>query len=290
MSAMEAARRYVAGWNARDAAGLAAAFRPGGTYEDPNTGGPNGRDALGAYASALWTAFPDLSFDEVGWQEGSGDEVTFRWIMRGTNRASLRGLPPTGATIALPGVDVISVCDEAVERVVGYFDRTTLMEQLGVMSVVQPHAVGPVHFGTCTRVRSTSQAPPGAVVLTMIEARSDPEVQQIRELSRRIMLRLPAMPGFLSFQGTVVGHRLSTVTLWESAEAARQVMREANHREGTARMFGGELGQAFHASTWTLDRLGELRVRCPECGRIRDGVAMPGCDCGARAGERPAYW
>jgi heme-degrading monooxygenase HmoA len=128
------------------------------------------------------------------------------------------------------------------------------------------------------------------VALTMIEARSDDEVGQIREVSRRIMLQLPAMPGFISFQGTVVGRRLSTVTLWESAEAARQVVREANHREGTARMFGGELGQAFHSSTWTLDRLGELRVRCPGCGRIRDGVAMPACGCGTPAGERPAYW
>jgi steroid delta-isomerase-like uncharacterized protein len=290
MSALEAARRYVAGWNARDTAALAASFRAGGTYEDPNTGGPIGTGALASYASALWTAFPDLSFEEAGWHEGALGEVTFRWIMRGTNRASLRGLPPTGATIALPGVDVITVCDDGVERVVGYFDTGTLMKQLGVMSVVQPYAVGPVRFGTCTQVRSASQAPPGAVSLTMIEARSDDEVGQIREVSRRIMLQLPAMPGFISFQGTVVGRRLSTVTLWESAEAARQVLREASHREGTARMFGGELGQAFNASTWTLDRLGELRVRCPGCGRIRDGVAMPACGCGAPAGERPAYW
>ena len=290
MSALEAARRYVAGWNARDTAALAAAFRPGGTYEDPNTGGPLGTAALASYASALWAAFPDLWFEEAGWQEAAAGEFTLRWIMRGTNQGSLRGLPPTGAVIALPGVDLITVCDDAVERVVGYFDGGTLMKQLGVMSVVQPHAVGPVRFGTCTRVRSASQGPPSAMSLTMIEARSDAEVQQIREISRRIMLQLPTMPGFLSFQGAVVGHRLTTVTLWESAEAARQVLHEASHREGTARMFGGELGQAFNASTWTLDRLGELRVRCPGCGRIRDGVAMPACGCGAPAGERPAYW
>jgi steroid delta-isomerase-like uncharacterized protein len=290
MSAIEAARRYVAAWNARDGAALAAAFRPGGTYEDPNTDGPLGTGPLGVYAGALWTAFPDLWFEEAGWQEAAGGEITFRWVMRGTNRGSLRGLPPTGATVALPGVDLITVCDDAVERVVGYFDSGTLMRQLGVMSVVQPYAVGPVRFGVCTQVRSAGQAPPAAVSLTMIEARSDDEVQRIREISRRIMLQLPTMPGFLSFQGSVVGHRLSTVTLWDSAEAARQVMREPSHREGTALMFSGALGQAFHSSTWTLDRLGELRVRCPGCGRLRDGVATPSCGCGAPAEERPAYW
>jgi steroid delta-isomerase-like uncharacterized protein len=290
MSAMEAARRYVGAWNARDTAALGASFRPGGTYEDPNTGGPIGAGPLGVYASGLWTAFPDLWFEEVGWQEAAGDQITFRWLMRGTNRGSLRGLPPTGATIALPGVDVITVCDGAVERVHGYFDRATLMEQLGVMSVVQPYVAGPVHFGVCTQVRSDSQAPPGALSLTMIEARSDQEVQRIREISRRIMVQLPGMPGFLSFQGAVVGRRLTTVTVWESAETARQVMQEANHRQASADMLRGELGSAFHASTWSLARLGELRVRCLECGKVRDRAKVPTCECGAAKGERPAYW
>ena len=289
MSAIEAARRYVDAWNARDTAALAASFGPGGTYEDPNTGGPIGTGPLGAYASGLWSAFPDLRFEEVGWQECGGGGVTLQWLMRGINRGSLRGLPPTGATIALPGVDVIAVRDGAVQRVQGFFDRTTLMEQLGVMSVVQPHSVGPIRFGICTQVRAANQAPPGALSLTMIDARSDEEVQRIREASRQIMLQLPSMPGFLTFQGAVVGRRLTTVTLWETSEAARQVMREANHRRATAQMLGGELGGAFHASTWTLERRGELRVRCPDCDRLRDRTTMPVCECGT-AGEMPAFW
>ena len=102
------------------------------------------------------------------------------------------------------------------------------MQQLGVQVAVQPTAVGPVRFGVCTSVRSDNPAPPGAATLTMIEARTDDEVLQIRETSRRIMLQLRGMPGFLSFQGAVIGRRLTTVTLWESREAQRQVMREAN--------------------------------------------------------------
>ena len=108
MSAMDAARRYVAAWNGRDTATLAAAFCPGGTYEDPNTNGPIGTGPLGTYAGGLWSAFPDLWFEEVSWHESAGGEITFRWLMRGTNRGSLRGLPPTEATIALPGVDIIT--------------------------------------------------------------------------------------------------------------------------------------------------------------------------------------
>jgi heme-degrading monooxygenase HmoA len=210
--------------------------------------------------------------------------------MRGTNRGSLRGLPPTGATVTLPGVDLIRARDGGVERVQGYFDRTTLMEQLGVQVHVQPYAVGPVRFGVCTSVKSANPAPPGAVSLTMIEARNDAEVQQIRDVSRRIMLQLCGMPGFLSFQGAVIGRRLTTVTLWESREAQREVMREANHKQAAQDMFGGGLGAAFHASAWALERVGVLWIRCPACGERRDGRTLGACRCGSAAAERPAFW
>jgi predicted ester cyclase len=68
MSSTEIARRYVDAWNARDTARLAATFREGGTYQDPNTGGPLGTEALAAYAAGLFAAFPDLEFETVSWR------------------------------------------------------------------------------------------------------------------------------------------------------------------------------------------------------------------------------
>lgn len=289
MSAMDAARGYVAAWNARDAARLAESFRPGGTYEDPNTDGPIEGGPLRQYAGSLWAAFPDLIFEEVEYGETAPGEIVLRWMMRGTNLGSLRGLPPTGATIALPGADFITAGHDGVQRVQGYFDRMALMQQLGVQVTVQPTAVGPVRFGVCTSVRSDNPATPGAVTLTMIEAQTDHEVLQIRDTSRRIMLQLCGMPGFLSFQGAVIGRRLTTVTLWESREAQRQVMREANHQQASKEMFDGTIGRAFHASTWSLERLGELWTRCPACGSLRDARTESACRCGA-AGSRPAFW
>ena len=291
MDAMEIAWRYVHAWNARDTASLAASFREGGTYEDPGTEGPIGTAALAGYAQGLFNAFPDLVFEDAGMRRVSSDELQFAWIMKGTNRGSLRGLPPTGASIAIPGIDLIKVRDDGVEQVRGFFDRQTLMQQLGLQVAVQPYSVGAIRFGVCTQVRSESRQAPGAVVLTMIEARSDAEVQQIRDASRRIMLQLPSMPGFLSFQGTVVGRRLSTVTLWETRESARQVMREANHKQASSEMFGGALGLAFHSSSWALERLGELWVRCSQCGVLRDASVTERCQCQPEAREeRVAFW
>jgi steroid delta-isomerase-like uncharacterized protein len=290
VSSSDIARRYVDAWNARDAARLSATFAEGGTYQDPATGGPLGPAALARYAAGLWSAFPDLVFEDGGMQQCDPGSVVLRWTMRGTSRGSLLGLPPTGATIALPGVDLIQVSDTGVVRVEGFFDRATLMEQLGVQVVVQPEEAGPMHFGTCVQVRSSGERDPGAVALTIIQARSQEEVQQIRETSRRIMLQLPAMPGFLSLQAAVVGRRLTTVTLWETPEVARQVMREPIHQGASADMFGGGVGAAFHSSTWVPQRMGELWVRCLDCGALRDARTGSACKCGAARRERPAFW
>lgn len=290
MEPTDIVRRYADAWNARDPARVAATFREGGTYEDPYTGKPLGAEALAGYAAGLFAGFPDLEFEVVSNRESGPGDVVFAWTMRGTNRGSLRGLPPTGSRIALPGVDLIKVRADGIERVQGFFDRQTMMEQLGLQVVTQPQAVGPVRFGVCTQVRSGSQAPPGAVALTMIDARSDAEVQQIRDASRRIMVALVGMPGFLSFQGAVVGRRLTTVTLWESREAARQVMREGNHKQASADMLGGSIGGAFHSSVWGLEHMGELWLRCEGCGGLRDARTATVCQCGAPVEQRPAFW
>jgi hypothetical protein len=55
-------------------------------------------------------------------------------------------------------------------------------------------------------------------------------------------------------------------------------------------MFGGGVGGAFHSSTWVPQRLGELWVRCLDCGALRDARKGAGCQCGAARREEPAYW
>ena len=53
---------YFDAWNNYDADALIATFAPGGTYEDPNTGGPLSGEAIGASAGA---AIRDLSEFEL---------------------------------------------------------------------------------------------------------------------------------------------------------------------------------------------------------------------------------
>jgi steroid delta-isomerase-like uncharacterized protein len=277
-------------WNVRSPSAITEIFVDGGTYTDPATDGPLTGGAIGAFAEGLFAAFPDLSF-EISDNSESATGVVLEWIMRGTNTGSFRGLPPTGAPIALPGIDVMHVSGDKVLSVRGYFDRQTMLSQLGLQVVVQPHAVGPVTFGVSTRVRSGSNATPGAFSLTMVDARSEEEVQQIRMHSRRIMLGMPAMPGFLSFLGAVVGRRLYTVTAWTGPEEARSVMRDQTHKEASSEFYRGSLGTAFHGSVWTPHHLSERWVRCPSCGRMAPAKQMESiCGCGSMLPELPAFW
>ena len=290
MRPSEVARRYIEAWNARSPTAITESFAEGGTYTDPVTGGPLTGTAIGAFAAELFQAFPDLSFDTVSNVE-TASGVVLEWIMRGTNTGSFHGMPPTGARIAQPGIDVIRVSGDRISSLRGYFDRQTMLEQLGLQVVVQPHRVGPVMFGVSTRVQSDSHSIPGAFSLTMVDARSDEEVQQIRQYSRRIMLAMQTMPGFLSILTGIVARRLYTISAWTGPEEARAVMRDQTHKQASAEFHRGDLGTAFHGSIWTPHHWSERWMRCPACGdmnAIREGDRI--CRCGAPVPDLGVFW
>src|SRR5438046_3545967 len=143
MSALDVAQRYFDGWNQHDAVFLVAPFAPDGTYRDPRTEAALSGQALAAYASSLFTAFPDLPFELAAAPVADADSVTARWIMRGTNTGPFGGGPATGRTIAVPGDDLIRVRDGHVASVEGYCDRGGCVEQLGLQVMDQPYEMGP---------------------------------------------------------------------------------------------------------------------------------------------------
>ena len=67
--------------------------------EDPSLPGPaRGVPAVQAFMRAAWVAFPDLRFDETDTphRTAGGDQVAWRWRMRGTMTGPLD--PPPGGT------------------------------------------------------------------------------------------------------------------------------------------------------------------------------------------------
>jgi steroid delta-isomerase-like uncharacterized protein len=288
MSPLAIAERYIDAWNRHDASAIVDCFADGGTYTDPAAGALAG-PAIADYADALFAAFPDLGFTIERLDAVCDDRVVVEWSMRGTNHGSFAGAPPTGREINLPGVDVISANGAGIQSIRGFFDQRTLVDQLGLQVIVQPHAIGPFTFGRATRVHAGSQATPEAISLTWIDVCSEQARETVIDSSRQIAVEMTRMPGFISWIGISLGSRLYTLTAWENASDVEGLMKNATHREAMKLAFLPEFASAMQTSVYSAHHLNTLWRRCPGCGKMVDTASERGaCQCGAALPERPA--
>jgi steroid delta-isomerase-like uncharacterized protein len=127
-------RTYIDGFSRRDVDAWLATFAPGGTLSDPATDQqPLAGQALKDVVGGFFAGFPDATTETVAMYAISADLVVWRWVIRGTHSGSYRGLTPTGRHLILPGCEFIEVRESLVHRVEGYFDRLSILQQLGVM-------------------------------------------------------------------------------------------------------------------------------------------------------------
>jgi len=262
-----------------------------GTYQNPGTGGPIAGEALRAYMNGLFSAFPDLSFEIVSAGLAAPDLVAAQWIMRGTNTGSMMGLPPTGRSVELPGADFIRVPGEKVRSVEGYFDSRGVPDQLGLQVIVQPRAIGPFGFGISLRAWAGATQKPGAISVTLLNARGPEAADRVRAQSRQIATELLTTEGFLGLVTATVGDRMMTITAWEDAEAPRQLMRGGQHGEAMKLFFSGEVASAGYTSVFVPERVNAMWVRCDACGKMSDHAGRQGvCPCGAALPDPVPFW
>lgn len=90
-----------------------------------------GRDQVAQFYRRLFEGIPNAAFELVNvfvGEEGVVEEA----ILRGTQRGSLFGLPPTGREIALPLTIVLPIFNGQIMGERLYFDLATLARELGV--------------------------------------------------------------------------------------------------------------------------------------------------------------
>ena len=288
---VQIAQRYFDAWNRHDRDAIVATFTEGGTYADPVTTAPLTGAAIGAYAEALWKAFPDLTFEIGSVTENAAGLVAAEWLMRGTNTGPFNGLPPTGAVVTVPGADFIRVRAGGIESVRGYFDSGAVPRALGLDVIVQPSALGPLGFGTSVRASSGNTATPGAFSITFLEVRTDEERNAVRESSRKVASEMLSMPGFISWVGATVGNRMMTITAWETPDAMAPLMKGGEHRSAVGRFFSPELARGGATGVWTPARLNSRWIRCTGCSKMVASEKVEGrCACGAALPAPLAYW
>lgn len=137
---MDAHRRHTqqindatyAAWNAHDPDAVAAVFAEDAVVREVGTGQESrGRAAVRARAVALLTAFPDLTLERVALVVDA-DRHADRWVLSGTHRGELFGIPPTGRRVRIEGATFTRLGpDGLVIEDVHFSDTLGLMQQLG---------------------------------------------------------------------------------------------------------------------------------------------------------------
>jgi steroid delta-isomerase-like uncharacterized protein len=291
ISALDVAQRYFDAWNRRDASAVLETMGPGGTYSDPQTGGPLSGEPFRDYMNRLFGGFPDVSFELASAGLLAPDFVAAQWIMRGTNTGPMMGLPPTGKPVVVHGADFIRVADGKIGSVEGYFDSRAIPDQLGLQVLVQPKAIGPFTFGRSVRVSGGSTVKPGAFSVTALRARDAADEAAVSERTRQIATELLSAKGFISLVTAVVGDRMLTISAWDHPDDPRQLMKGGQHAEAMKAFFGKELGSGGFTAVFVPDRINTMWVRCDACQKMVDAAASQGtCGCGAALPSPMAYW
>ena len=97
----------------------------------PPPGRKGSLDATRQQFLELVTAFPDLRMT-VQDQIAEGDRVVNRMLVRGTHKGEYMGMPGSGKTVEIGGIDIVRMVDGKAAERWGYFDELALMQQIGV--------------------------------------------------------------------------------------------------------------------------------------------------------------
>jgi steroid delta-isomerase-like uncharacterized protein len=123
--------RTYAAWNAHDPDAVAAVFAEEAVVRE--VGNPleaRGRAGVRARAAALLTAFPDFHLERLALVIDD-DRHADRWVMTGTHRGELFGMPPTGRVVRVEGATFTRLGpDGLVVEDVHFTDLAGLMAQL----------------------------------------------------------------------------------------------------------------------------------------------------------------
>lgn len=89
------------------------------------------RAAYDAYVRELRTGLPDFRFTEE-LTLTRDDLVIVEFSITGTHEGDLKGIPPTGRSLELRGMETFRVVDGQIQEMHAYFDTREIPEQLGL--------------------------------------------------------------------------------------------------------------------------------------------------------------
>ena len=101
---------------------------------DPPIGVTADREGMRAAGAMFRAAFPDWH-SETDILVGEGDLVVEHFTASGTQQGEIFGVPPSGRTVALPGINIWRVRDGRIVERWGRLDELGLLRQLGAVNL-----------------------------------------------------------------------------------------------------------------------------------------------------------
>ena len=98
----------------------------------PPTGWPNGPEGLKMVASVFGGGFADWNIP-IEDQIAEGDKVATRWSASALHTGSVLGIPPTGKTVRVTGVNVTRFAEGKIVESWFNFDMLSLLQQIGAI-------------------------------------------------------------------------------------------------------------------------------------------------------------
>ena len=129
---IEIIRRFEHAFRAADQATIDELSDPGLVDHDPAPGHEPTLAGFKHKVGEFKAAFPDLT-EDLRDITGGGDTVATRWVLTGSQQQEFMGIPASGQTIRVEGMNFYRLKDGHVTDIWTQFDGVALMQQLGAI-------------------------------------------------------------------------------------------------------------------------------------------------------------
>ena len=103
-------------------------------HNKPSNDVLHGAEAIRTFYGDLFAGFPDFWLD-IRARHTAGDAIVVEGLFGGTHEQSWMGIPATGKKASIPFCAVFTfTADDRIHSEIVYYDRYTLLEQLGVIA------------------------------------------------------------------------------------------------------------------------------------------------------------
>jgi steroid delta-isomerase-like uncharacterized protein len=124
-----------AAWASRDIETILSCYTDDCVYEDLAVEKVcHGKEEIRGFIKGAFTAIPDFKV-EIRSVFTSGSQVCIEGVLSGTHTGNSPNLPPpTGKTFSVRGAHICELRGNRASRVTDYYNRVTMLRQLGVLS------------------------------------------------------------------------------------------------------------------------------------------------------------